>query len=105
MKNIDQYKTTLIFLLLLGLSLSACNSSEITDSEAEAGWQTSAHTAWYIEDVPDYPTRCAKCHNALGYQTFLGVDQSLASQAEALESDETSLKCQVSHNQVAETRK
>ena len=104
MKNIDHFKTKLIFLLLLGVSLSACNSSEISDSEVEAVWQTSAHISWYIEEVPEYPTRCAKCHNALGYQTFLGVDQSSASQAEALESDETTLKCQVCHNQVAEAR-
>ena len=104
MKNIDQFRTILIFLLLLGLSLSACNSSEISDSEAQAGWQTSVHTRWYIEEVPEYPTRCAKCHNALGYQTFLGVDRSSASLTEAPESDETKLKCQVCHSQIAETR-
>jgi hypothetical protein len=105
-KNINQFKTILIFLLLLllGLSLSACNSSEISDSEAQAGWQTSAHTRWLIEDVPEYPTRCSKCHNALGYQAFLGVDHSSSSQIDALQFDETSLKCQVCHNLVAESR-
>jgi hypothetical protein len=103
-KNIDPFKTILIFLFLLGLILSACSSSEISDSEAQAGWQTSVHSRWYIEEVPEYPTRCAKCHNALGYQTFLGVDQSSASETEALDSDETTLKCQVCHHPAAEAR-
>jgi Zn finger protein HypA/HybF involved in hydrogenase expression len=103
-KYFFQCRFTLIFVLLLGLSLTACSSSDISGSEAQAGWQTSAHARWYIEDVPEYPTRCAKCHNALGYLTFLGVDRSSASQVETFESDETTLKCQVCHNPVAEVK-
>jgi Zn finger protein HypA/HybF involved in hydrogenase expression len=102
---IGQHKIVLLLLcFILGLILSACNPSALSNSEAKAVWQTSAHSNWYIEEIPENSTACAKCHNALGYLKFLGVEGSSANQFEEPASTDITIKCQVCHNEVAETR-
>jgi hypothetical protein len=88
----------------LGTVLSACSLTATSDAEAETAWQTSAHTRWYQEEVPENPTPCAKCHNSLGYHKFLGVKVSSSSQVATLDVTSTTIECQVCHNEAAEAR-
>jgi hypothetical protein len=102
---IRQRKSALLLLfIMLGLGLSSCNQSESSNTEIDVDWQASAHSSWYIEETPENPTTCAKCHNALGYLKFLGVEGSSTSQIEAPASTDTTIKCRVCHNEIAEAR-
>ena len=105
MQLIGRRKIVLLLLcFIIGLILSACNPSALSDSEAQAAWQTSVHTNWYIEAIPENPTACAKCHNALGYLKFLGLEGSSVSQIESPASTDMTTKCQVCHNEIAEAK-
>ena len=105
MQLIGQGKIVLLLLCFIpGLILPACNPSAVTDSGTEAVWQASAHTNWYIEEIPENPTACAKCHNALGYLKFLGLDDSSVSQVETPVPTDITTKCQVCHNELAEVK-
>lgn len=90
--------------ILLGILVSACDQKAISAVDAEAAWETSAHTRWNEERLPENPTDCAKCHNTLGYLKFLGIESSSTNQAEATAAAGSRTDCQVCHNEIAEAR-
>jgi nitrate/TMAO reductase-like tetraheme cytochrome c subunit len=95
-----------LFLLfvLLGLGISSCSQSNPSKIEIEEAWQTSAHSKWIVEETPANPTTCSKCHNALGYQRFLGVESTTLISIEVSANADTMARCQVCHNETAATK-
>lgn len=104
--SLIQFRKISLFLLfvLFGFGIFSCNQSNPSNAEIEEAWQTSAHAKWFVEETPANPTACSKCHNALGYQRFLGVGGTAASPAAVSASADTAARCQVCHNEIAEAR-
>jgi len=93
-----------LLFVLFGLGISSCTPSDPSEVEIEEAWQISAHTIWVVEETPANPTACSKCHNALGYQRFLGVESTTLVSIEVSASADTVTRCQVCHNEIAEAR-
>ena len=101
-----QTVTILAVLLLFGLLLVACGSS---DEEIGLAWSFSSHadseapafSRWNDEDPPEIPTNCAKCHSTTGYHDFLGLDGTTAGQVDNPAPVGTTVECEACHNDVS----
>lgn len=97
-------------LLIIGaLALIAWGSVKVFALEIpfEALWVSSGHadvtaeafTHWDLDDPPEVPTGCAKCHSTPGFIDFLGVDGTMADTVDNPAPIGTTVECIACHNE------
>jgi hypothetical protein len=90
------------------LILSGWGGAQLfVDIPFETDWANSGHadaTAeafvhWDMDDPPEIPTSCAKCHSTWGYLDFLGADSTDAGTVDNAAPIGTTVECIACHNQ------
>lgn len=70
-------------------------------ASGHADHTAEAFTHWNLEDPPEVPTTCARCHSTPGYLDYLGQDGSAAGSVEAAAPVGTVVSCEACHNDAA----
>ena len=86
-------------------------STAFVDIPFEAEWAGSGHadataeafTHWDLDDPPEIPTSCAKCHSTPGHLDFLGADGTEAGVVNHPAPIGTTVECIACHNEVSLT--
>ena len=96
----------------LPLQLAPCTGIPpvVREVPYETQWADSAHNDWESEafrhwdnaNPPEIPTSCAKCHSTIGYEDFLGSDDSEAGVVNKASPIGTTVECVACHNVVAD---
>jgi hypothetical protein len=92
------------------LILAGCAPIRISEEEATAAWEASAHADsgllafrnWNSADPAEIPADCAQCHSTPGFLDFHGADGSPAGSVEQAVAVGGTVECEACHNEAIE---
>ncbi|MGL4648641.1 MAG: hypothetical protein ACRC1H_04480, partial [Caldilineaceae bacterium] len=90
--------------------LGGCGLIRISEEEATAQWERSAHadtsapafTNWNRRDPAEIPVECAACHSTPGFLDFHGADGSQVGSVEQAVPVGSTVECEACHNETIE---
>lgn len=77
--------------------------TEKWEGSGHADAASEAFVHWDVDEPPEVPVNCAKCHSLYGYHDWLGVDGSALRQVDAPARVGSVLYCNACHNEVGHT--